>query len=98
MKMCLQLAWKNIIKILKWITAMKKTPKKIKVKLRYDLLWNKFVQKLQRLINIPTVVRYWFKLTGIFLACNGFMSSDILGFGKLKKTRKYDEKKNNWVI
>ena len=65
MKICLQLAWKDfgkkdakyVIKILKWIKAMNNTNKKIKVKLWYDLLWNKFVQKflqtIQQLLNIP---------------------------------------------
>ena len=41
---------------------MKNTPKKTKVKLQYDLLWNKFVQVfayiLQRLLNISTVTQY----------------------------------------
>ena len=36
---------------------MNNTNKKIKVKLWYDLLWNKFVQKflqtIQQLLNIP---------------------------------------------
>ena len=40
-----------------------KHPKKIKVKLRYDLLWSKFAQKfqqtIQRLLNVPIVARYW---------------------------------------
>ena len=38
--------------------AMKNTPKKLKVKLLYDLLWNKFVQKFpqtKQLLNTPTV-------------------------------------------
>ena len=47
-----------------------KLPKKIKVKLLHDLLWNevvqKFPQRIKRLLNIPTVGRDWFKLTGIF--------------------------------
>ena len=59
MKICLQLAFGNfgskyniyIIKVLKWITAMKNSPKKIKVKIRYDLLWNKFVQKFPQTIQ-----------------------------------------------
>ena len=42
--------------------ALKNTKKKIKVKLRYDLQWNKFVRKfpqtMQRLLNIPTVAWY----------------------------------------
>ena len=41
---------------------MKNTQKKIKVKLLYDFLWNKFVQKfpqtIKQLLNIPTVARY----------------------------------------
>ena len=77
MKICLQLAWKNfgskdtiyIIKI-KWIATMKNTPKKIKIKLLYDLQRNKLVQKfpqtIKRLLNIPIVARYWFNLNGIF--------------------------------
>ena len=38
-----------------------KLPKKIKVKLLHDLLWNevvqKFPQRIKRLLNIPTVGR-----------------------------------------
>ena len=41
---------------------MKNTAKKEKVKLWYDLLWNKlvhtFAQAIQRFLNIPTVARY----------------------------------------
>ena len=41
---------------------MKNTSKKIKEKLLYDFLWNKFEQKLpqtiKRLLNIPTVAQY----------------------------------------
>ena len=36
--------------------AMKNTPKKLKVKLAYDLLWNNFVQKFpqtKQLLNTP---------------------------------------------
>ena len=36
----------------------KKKEKKIKVKLQCDLLWNKFRQTIQRLLNIPTVTQY----------------------------------------
>ena len=41
---------------------MKSTHKKVKVNLRYDLLWNKFVQTftqtIQQLLNIPIVTWY----------------------------------------
>ena len=54
---------------------MKNTKKKIKLKLLYHLLWNKFVRKfpqtIKRLLNIPTVA----------------MASAIVGFGKIKEKR-----------
>ena len=44
------------------MAAMKNTQKKIKVKLRYGLPWNKFVpafsQIIHRLLNVPTVTRH----------------------------------------
>ena len=73
MKICLQLAWKNFgneDKNNKMNNGNEKHPKKVKVKLLYDFLWNKFVQKfpqtIKRLLNISTVAQYLFKLTGIF--------------------------------
>ena len=73
MKICLQLAWKNFgneDKNNKMNNGNEKHPKKVKVKLLYDFLWNKFVQKfpqtIKRLLNIATVAQYLFKLTGIF--------------------------------
>ena len=64
MKICLQLAWKNlgnedtinIIKIWKRMTAMKNTQKKVKLKLLYDFLWNKFVQKVSA--NNKAIIEY----------------------------------------
>ena len=70
MKICLQLAWKNLgnketiihHNNTKMNNDNKNHQKKIKVKLQYDLLCNKFVQKfpqtIKRLLNIPTVARY----------------------------------------
>ena len=49
-------------KNIKMNNGNEKHPKKIKVKLRYDLLWSKFAQKfqqtIQRLLNVPIVARY----------------------------------------
>ena len=38
------------------MTAMKNTPKKVKLKLLYDFLWNKFVQKVSA--NNKAIIEY----------------------------------------
>ena len=49
-------------KDIKMNNGNEKHPKKVKVKLRYDLPWNKFLQKfpqtIQQFLNTPTVARY----------------------------------------